>query len=622
MGLGPKPAKSKEAKPPVGRKLPKDDAARVRDLETQLAEAQRLQAEAQEQRIATSEILRVISSSPTDVQPVFDAIVQSAVRLCAARFAAVFRFDGEMLHLGAHNFPPNVLEFLQRQYPMRPGYAQASGRTILSRAVVQIPDLLADQEYQHEWSLISGWRSILGVPLLHEGVPIGAILINRAEPGPFPNTQVELLQSFADQAVIAIENVRLFKELQTSNRDLTTALEQQTATSDLLKVIGRSSFDLQPVFETLIENAVRLCGAEHGVIRRFDGERLRSAAQYNSSPELAAYVQQNPIVPERGSAAGRAALERRTIHIEDALSDPEYTFGVQHLVAPIRTVLAIPMVRAGELLGVITIHRHEVRAFGDSHIALMETFADQAAIAIENARLLSELRERTAELTRSVDELTALGEVGQAVSSTLELDTVLSTIVGRAVQLSTTDGGIIYEYDETAAIFHVRAAHQTEPEHLEALRATPLKLGEGALGSAAVTRAPVAVEDILAEGVSVASQVRHILARLGYRSLLAVPLLREDRILGGLVVWRREPGRLSAEVVSLLQTFATQSSLAIQNARLFREIEDKSRQLEVASQHKSEFLANMSHELRTPLNAIIGFSEVLSDRMFGELNEK
>jgi GAF domain-containing protein len=578
--------------------------------------------EALEQQTATSEILQVISSSPTDIQPVFESIAESAMELCDAQFSAVFRFDAKLLHFAAHSgWSPAGVDALRREFPIVPHRRSAGGRAILSGAVVHIPDVYADAEYALG-AVGDILRSTVAVPMLREGVAIGTINVARFEPGPFSARQIELLKTFADQAVIAIENVRLFKELQTSNRDLTTALEQQTATSDLLKVIGRSSFDLQPVFETLIGNAVRLCGAEHGVIRRFDGERLRFAAQYNTGPELEAYVQQNPIVPERGSAAGRAALERHTIHIEDALSDPEYTFGVQHLVAPIRTVLAIPMVRAGALLGVITIHRHEVRAFGDSHIALMETFADQAAIAIENARLLTELRERTAELTRSVDELTALGEVGQAVSSTLELDTVLSTIVGRAVQLSGTDGGIIYEYDETAATFHVRAAHQTEPEHLEALRATPLKLGEGALGSAAVTRAPVAVEDILAEGASVASQVRHILARLGYRSLLAVPLLREDRILGGLVVWRRQPGRLSAEVVSLLQTFATQSALALQNARLFREIEQKSRQLEVASQHKSEFLANMSHELRTPLNAIIGFSEVLTDRMFGELNEK
>src|SRR5262252_9675332 len=289
MGLGPKPAKSKEAKPPVGRKLPKDDAARVRDLETQLAEAQRLQAESQEQRIATSEILRVISSSPTDVQPVFDAIVQSAVRLCAARFAAVFRFDGEMLHLGAHNFPPNVLEFLQRQYPMRPGYAQASGRTILSRAVVQIPDLLADQEYQHEWSLISGWRSILGVPMLHEGVPIGAILINRAEPGPFPSTQIELLKTFADQAVIAIENVRLFTESQEKNQALTEAhaqvsesLEQQTATAEILRVISSSPSDLQPVFDTIVESVVQLCDGVSSTVYQYDGTLIHLIAHHGA----------------------------------------------------------------------------------------------------------------------------------------------------------------------------------------------------------------------------------------------------------------------------------------------------------------------------------------------------
>src|SRR5262249_1166123 len=243
------------------------------------------------------------------------------------------------------------------------------------------------------------------------------------------------------------ENVRLFTELEGRNTELRVTLEQQTATSDLLKVIGRSAFDLQPVFETLIENAVRLCGAEHGVIRRFDGERLRSAAQYNTGPELEAYVQENPTAPERGSASGRAALERRTIHIEDALSDPEYTFGVQHLVAPIRTVLAIPMVRAGELLGVISIHRHEVRAFGNGHIALMETFADQAAIAIENGRLFNELQEKNqalmqahAQVTEALEQQTATAEILRVISGSLaDLRPVFRAILQAVAGLANTD---------------------------------------------------------------------------------------------------------------------------------------------------------------------------------------
>jgi two-component system, NtrC family, sensor kinase len=580
--------------------------------------------EALEQQTATGEILRVISSSPTDVQPVFDAIAEQATRLCEAIVSNVCRFDGELVHLAATtNVDPDGVTAIRGAFPMRLGPQSAATRTVLKRTLVHIPDILDDPEYGiTQQSLASGFRSVLAVPMLRNGSPLGSIIVGRPRPGPFSARQVALLETFADQAVIAIENVRLFKELEARNRDLTDALEQQTATSDLLKVIGRSSFDLQPVFETLIENAVRLCGAEHGVIRRFDGERLRSAAQYNTGPELEAYVQQNPIVLERGSAAGRAALERRTIHIEDALSDPEYTFGVQHLVAPIRTVLAIPMIRAGELLGVITIHRHEVRAFGDSHIALMETFADQAVIAIENVRLFKELQARTAELTRSVDELTALGEVSRAVSSTLDLDTVLATIVSRAVELSGSDQGIVYEFDEGSQVFHARAAHRITPEHLETVRAAPIRLGEGAIGRAGVIREPVQVAEIRDESQPVARQVRELLVHEGMRSLLAVPLIREQRLLGGLVILRRERGAFSTEVVAILQTFATQSVLAIQNARLFRELADKSRQIEVASQHKSEFLANMSHELRTPLNAIIGFSEVLTDRMFGELNEK
>jgi len=264
----------------------------------------------------------------------------------------------------------------------------------------------------------------------------------------------------------------------------------------------------------------------------------------------------------------------------------------------------------------------EVRPFTEKQIKLLETFAAQAVIAIENVRLFQELEERTRELAESVEEMKALGEVGQAVSSTLDLETVLETIVSRAVDLSGTDCGVIYEYDELAQEFNLRASHRMEAEAVEVLRAAKIKLGEGATGQAAITRAPVQIPDTFNQQERAVSRVRPLLTRLGYRSLLTVPILREQQIMGGLAVWRRQAGEFEPEVVNLLQTFATQSALAIQNARLFREIEEKGKQLEVASQHKSEFLANMSHELRTPLNAVIGFSEVLLEKFFGELNDK
>jgi GAF domain-containing protein len=565
--------------------------------------------ESLEQQTATSEILGVIASSPTDIQPVLDVVAENAAHLCDATDTTIWRADGENLQSVAHYGPVAQVE-LHR--PLSRGWP--TGRAVVDRQSVHVNDLAAEVETEFPDAKprqqLSGTRTVLAMPLMREGLPIGAIQIRRTEVRPFTEKQVKLLETFASQAVIAIENVRLFQELKES-------LEQQTATSEILGVIASSPTDIQPVLDTVANNAARLCEASDAQIRLVEGERTRLAASFGivPAPEF------RPTIP--GSVSGRAILNRETVHVHDLREamKSEFPESVGAGVG-VRTFLSTPMLREGTAIGVINVRRTEIRPFSDKQIKLLETFADQAVIAIENVRLFQELEARTRELARSVGELKALGEVGQAVSSTLDLQTVLSTIVRHAVELSATSCGIIFDYDESTQEFRVRASHKMEEELVEVYRATPLRLGEGSTGGAAATRAPIQVVDLLDERQPRYTRIRSLLARLGYQSLLAVPILLEQRIMGALTVYRRVTGNFSPEVVNLLQTFATQSALAIQNARLFREIEDKSRQIEAANRHKSEFLANMSHELRTPLNAIIGFSEVLQEKLFGELNEK
>jgi two-component system, NtrC family, sensor kinase len=581
--------------------------------------------EALEQQTATSEILRVISSSPADTQPVFDAIAENAVRLCSTNDAQVLRVEQEVLRLvaafGASSMPP--VRQLTRGHLV--------GRAVIDRKTIHVRDLAqALAEYPETTAARYDVQSALAVPLLREGVALGVIRISRTEIRPFTDKQIALLQTFADQAVIAIENVRLFNELQEKNKALTEAhaqvteaLEQQTATAEILRVISSSPTDVQPVFQTIAESAVRLSGALFGSVYRFDGELIHMVAHHNYPAAALEFSQRSfPTPPNRQVFTGRAILERAVVHVPDVSQDQERLLARDLAeVVGFRSALSVPMLREGSPIGAITVWRSAVGPFSDQNVTLLQTFADQAVIAVENVRLFKELQARTGELTQSVEKLTALGEVSRAVSSTLDVETVLDTIVSRASQLAGAAGCSIYEYDESAEQFELRATHNDDTAFVAALRAVPLRRGEGLMGRAAEMREPIQIPDITQPG-AYQSSVRDTLIRFGYRALLAVPLLREDQIIGSLSFNRKAPGEFPPEVVDVLKTFATQSALAIQNARLFHEIADKSRQLEAASRHKSEFLANMSHELRTPLNAVIGFSEVLLQRMFGELNDK
>ena len=535
----------------------------------ELQERNRDLTEALEQQTATSEVLKVISRSTFDLQPVLETLVENATRLCGAVTGFIFRPDGERLHIAAAwGASPELIAFYDRN-PPPPGRGTLLGRTLLERRTVHIEDCLADPEYRWaESQKVAGYRTLLGVPLLREGVPLGIIGMWREEVRPFTDKQIELVTTFADQAVIAIENVRLLQELQNRNRDLTEALEQQTATSKILEVIASSPTDVQPVLDAVASSATRLCDASDAIICRLDGSRFYVAAHSGLHEGLPA-GSAAPLI--RGLPPGRAVLDRATIVVADMAEAVESEFPETKAMQQrygYRSVAFTPLLREGSAIGALGVLRTEVRPFTEKQIALLKTFADQAVIAIENVRLFQELEARTQELAKSVGELRALGAVSQAVSSTLDLETVLATIASHAVQLSATDCGVIYEYDDTTEEFHLRASHRMEGEVVEILRAAPIHLGQGATGRAVIMRQPVQVSDISSEREFTGARARPVLVGLGYRSLLAVPLLREQEIMGALTVWRRKTGEFKPEVVNLLQTFATQSALAIQNARL------------------------------------------------------
>ena len=578
--------------------------------------------DALERQTATADILRVISRSQTDVQPVFDAIADSAMRLFHSWSVAVYRFDGEQLHFGAaRGGQPGSEQALRAGYPRPPGPLDITGPSIVRRAVYHVVDAQDAELHPHtsELARVRGVRTALTAPMLRDGEPVGTIAITRAEVRPFAQAEIALLQTFADQAVIALENVRLFTELQARNGALSEALDQQTATSEILRVISSSPTDTRPVFDAIIRNAVRLCGALYGIVWRYDGDLVDFVGHHNIPPDQLEGMRR--LFPRRADDDPVHQLVRsgRTLEVPDveqlqALPETHERWRERG----VRSLLVVPMRRDAEIVGAIAVTHRELGAFSPGRVELLKTFADQAVIAVENARLFSELQQRTGELGRSVEQLRALGEVGQAVSSTLDLDAVLQAIVTRAAQLAGTRGCSIWEYDERAEAFHLRATTILDAEIETILRSADIRKGEGAIGRAALTRAPIQIPDVSVAG-AYEGPLRDALLRAGGGSVLTLPLLHEDRLLGGLTVSRRVTGEFPPDAVALLSAFAAQSAIALQNARLFRELEAKSRELEVASQHKSQFLANMSHELRTPLNAILGYGELIADGIYGDV---
>src|SRR5258705_6396052 len=568
--------------------------ARVEALEKSLkreaGERKRLEkalADSLEQHTATSEILRTISSSPTDVQPVFEAIADSAMRLVDALGVAVVRYDGELLSavVARGGTPGSAAAMTDRfRAPHRPIAGFPPEQTVLTKTIHHVADVDTDPSCSDEFRRHAherGFRSVLSMPMLRDGDPVGVIVVSRTQPGAFSTAEVELLHTFADQAVIAIENVRLFKELEARNNDLTEALDQQTATSEVLKVISRSTFDLQPVLDSLIENGVRLCGADRGFIHRQDGELYPVVASYGHSREWLEVVKRNPIRQDRGSATGRAALERRVVHIPDISVDPDYRWADDHRgqAEMHRTVLSVPMLREGAVIGVITIRRPHVLPFTDKQIELLKTFADQAVIAIENVRLFTELQASNRGLTTALDTQTATSDILRVISrSQTDVQPVFDAIVASAVRLLQGYAGAMTRI--AGDQIELAALTSTDDAGNAAVRAIfPQSLqSEWPYAQAIRNRAPLNIADFQTdprwpEAARARARVR------GYRSWVVVPMLHHDTAVGTISVTRREPGGFTDDELALLKTFADQAVIAIENARLLTELQARTQEL-------------------------------------------
>ena len=594
--------------------------------ETKVARLTRERDEALAQRTATSELLGVVSRSKFDLQAILQGVLDTAARLCRADKSVIFRLEqGVYRFVAAHGALPAYVE-IERATPILPGPGTLVGRTAMSRQVVRIDDVLIDPIYEKRGDArIGGFRSAIGVPLMRGNEPIGVLGLSRSRVEPFSDRETELTMTFANQAAIAIEHVRLFEAEQQRTRELTESLEQQTATSEVLQVISSSPGELDPVFQAMLENAVRICDARFGAVYRCERDTFRFVTMHNAPPAFAALARHSPFRPGAKHYFGHMMATKTVVHVADLAAEqgynerrPEYVTAVE--LGGVRTYLMVPMLKESQLIGAFIVGRQEVRPFADKQIELVKNFASQAVIAIENTRLLNELRQRTDDLTESLEQQTATSKVLEVISrSAFDLHAVFEAVAESSVRLCGADRANIFRFD--GDVLRVAAAFNAPQKLMDWLERNPIRPGRrSVVARAALEHRTIHVADVLAdpEHTYGAKNIEP------FRTVLGAPILKGDDLLGVILVYHTEVRPFTDKQMALVETFADQAAIAIENVRLLDELRERTDELgrsveELRALGEVSQAVNSTLDLETVLSTIVAKAVQLSGTEAGAI---